>query len=66
MPQVTVYIRQDDLEAWKSIEKKSEFMHTVLNYFSGSVGPSQSRTIPNIPGVTTADKIAEPTYEDLL
>lgn len=30
MPQVTVYIREEDLLKWKSIEKKSEFMHLVL------------------------------------
>jgi len=31
MPQVTVYIRDDDLELWKSVEKKSEFIHNALN-----------------------------------
>jgi len=30
MPQVTVYIREDDLEAWRAIEKKSEFIHQAL------------------------------------
>lgn len=41
MPQVTVYIRQDDLETWKAIDKKSEFMHTILNDFK-DVGPSST------------------------
>lgn len=31
MPQVTVYIREDDLDKWKALEKKSEFIHTALN-----------------------------------
>lgn len=31
MPQVTVYIREDDLDKWKSIEKKSEFISEALN-----------------------------------
>lgn len=31
MPQVTVYIREDDLESWKKIEKKSEFISNALN-----------------------------------
>jgi hypothetical protein len=31
MPQVTVYIRNDDLPKWKAIEKKTEFIHDALN-----------------------------------
>ena len=31
MPQVTVYVREEDLDAWKAIEKKSEFIHEALN-----------------------------------
>lgn len=31
MPQVTVYIREDDLDKWKSIEKKSDFVSGALN-----------------------------------
>ncbi len=30
MPQVTVYIRKADLEAWKAIEKKTDFIHKAL------------------------------------
>lgn len=30
MPQVTVYIRQEDLEVWKALRKKAEFLHTAL------------------------------------
>lgn len=34
MPQVTVYIRTEDLEAWKAVVKKSEFMHNALQNHS--------------------------------
>lgn len=30
MPQVTVYVRSEDLESWKNIEKKSEWLHNQL------------------------------------
>lgn len=31
MPQVTVYVRQEDHEKWRAIPKKSEFIHQALN-----------------------------------
>ena len=31
MPQVTVYVREEDLPKWKALEKKSEFIHQALN-----------------------------------
>ena len=30
MPQVTVYIRQGDLDKWKALERKSAFIHKAL------------------------------------
>lgn len=30
MPKVTVYIRDKDLDAWKSVIKKTEFIHNAL------------------------------------
>lgn len=30
MPQVTVYVRNEDLEEWKAIEKKSQWIHEKL------------------------------------
>lgn len=33
MPQVTVYIREEDIDKWKQIEKKSEFLHICLNSY---------------------------------
>lgn len=30
MPQVTVYVRNADIEKWKSLVKKSEFLHKAL------------------------------------
>lgn len=37
MPQVTVYIREEDLEKWKAIEKKSEFIHNALTSTSETI-----------------------------
>jgi len=31
MPQVTVYVREEDLDSWKAISKKSEFIHNAIN-----------------------------------
>lgn len=31
MPQKTVYIRDEDLDKWNSVEQKSEFIHQALN-----------------------------------
>lgn len=36
MPQKTVFIRDEDLEKWKAIEKKSEFVHNALKTVPGS------------------------------
>lgn len=30
MSQQTVYIRESDMEKWKTLEKKSEFIHEAL------------------------------------
>jgi hypothetical protein len=30
MPKVTVYIRNEDMDLWKAIQKKSDFLHTML------------------------------------
>lgn len=34
MPQITVYVRQEDLPTWKSVIKKSEFIHNALRNHS--------------------------------
>lgn len=34
MPQITVYIRKEDINLWKGVVKKSEFMHNALQEFS--------------------------------
>lgn len=31
MPQITVYVRKEDLLKWKALEKKSETIHKMLN-----------------------------------
>lgn len=30
MPQVTVYVRLEDMDRWKAITKKSDFIHKAL------------------------------------
>ena len=34
MPQVTVYVRKSDMEAWEGVVKKSEFIHNALQNLS--------------------------------
>lgn len=41
MPQVTVYIRQEDMDAWRAVERKSEWMHERLE--GGAVRAVQAR-----------------------
>lgn len=38
MPQVTVYVRKDDLPKWEALKKKSEFIHNALNPVPTMVG----------------------------
>lgn len=37
MPQVTVYIRRDDMPLWEQIEQKTEFVSRALNERKASV-----------------------------
>ena len=41
MPQVTVYIREDDLDKWKALDKKSEFLSNALNETGSLTGLAQ-------------------------
>ena len=34
MPQVTVFVRDEDLSKWKAIDKKALFLHNALNKVS--------------------------------
>lgn len=36
MPQVTVYVREEDLDAWKAIQRKSEFLSNAINGVSSN------------------------------
>jgi uncharacterized protein YbbC (DUF1343 family) len=40
MPQVTVYIRAEDLKQWKSIEMKAQFIHQALEFYKKKVVPA--------------------------
>lgn len=62
MPQVFVYVRNDDLDRWRAVERKSEFLHLALNRLP-SPGFSEEPVKPRvvlpisggvaIPGVVT-------------
>jgi len=41
MPKVTVYIREEDYPIWKSIKKKTAFIHMALVPHYGSEIPSE-------------------------
>lgn len=63
MPQVTVYVRQEDLDKWKAIDRKSEFIHQALNKTASS--PSARNKVNELKestGIMTADEIK---YEPL-
>jgi hypothetical protein len=49
MPQVTVYIREDDLGKWKSLEKKAEFIHNALHGKGGAVQSAVMQTPGSAP-----------------
>lgn len=53
MPQVTVYIRKEDIESWKSVDKKSEFIHNALKG-NKTLGMDKSVRVP-IPRKLTSD-----------
>jgi len=70
MPQVHTYIRNEDMELWKSLPNKSEFIHNALNGFDLRKDYTEKLTakidkspILNIPNLITADKLEsiEPT-----
>jgi hypothetical protein len=56
MPQVTVYVREEDLDSWKAISKKSEFIHNAINsnpkiILKPEIKVDKVAEIFNIPGV---------------
>ena len=44
MPQVTVYIRDGDIEKWKAIGQKSQFLHEALQ---GSIVRASKVNVPD-------------------
>lgn len=44
MPQVTVYIRNEDLEQWKALENKSQAISDMLNGGSRGRGGGEAKT----------------------
>lgn len=49
MPQVNVYIRDEDYLKWTAIEKKSEWMHEALSGTSMPVNPPDTKKPKDIP-----------------
>jgi len=45
MPEVKIYIRQDDIELWKAIEKKSAWVSEMLNSKPRSVKKSEKVSV---------------------
>lgn len=45
MPQVTVYIRNEDLDKWKAIEKKAEFISDALRSDALRGGSPENSTV---------------------
>lgn len=60
MPQVTVYIREEDLVRWKAVQKKSEFIHNALN--GAVIGPLDSNS-DIASQVSTAARIIKSTTD---
>lgn len=75
MPDVKVYIRQENLEAWNSITAKSEWVNAKLSGtptktkepLLGDYLPSElpikqpvAKRLPDIPGLGVASDLAEP------
>lgn len=52
MPQVHTYIRNEDIESWKALPNKSEFIHNALR---GAVGAVETSVKQSIPTIQTAD-----------
>lgn len=52
MPQKTVFIRDEDLGTWNSIEKKSEFLHEALNNHEITITPAEPRAMINQTAIT--------------
>jgi len=64
MPQVTVYIRDDDLKKWKTLKKKSEFIHSALNRTNKGIpleviGTAAAKKGPNYNPPTTLPKLCK-------
>lgn len=61
MPQVTVYIRKEDLAAWEGVKKKSEFMHNALVKTSPVVVYKKDSTVPypSVKAIRTPEDVIE-------
>ena len=60
MPQVTVYIREEDITKWKALPKKEEFIHNALN---GQVFADKDYIITEAPKPVKTPEDAEKALE---
>lgn len=68
MPQVTVYIRDEDLPKWKGLEKKSEFIHNALANMmvvSSSDVPMTSDNPSQLKTINSPKKVPTPKLPDI-
>ena len=64
MPSVNIYIREDDMDLWKAIERKSEWISDRLNKQPYAVQPQKPLQVnPNSHGPMTPDEVKEVRYE---
>ena len=64
MPKVTLYIRKEDYEKWKNLNKKTEFIHNALTTVKdlSSVGQHQLNQFAQKNNLPKLD-VVEKTYE---
>lgn len=58
MPQVTVYIREDDINAWKAIQQKAELVHWAIEQHQkkhGLVGTAYGVAVNDIINKVTGE-----------
>lgn len=60
MPQVTVYIRNEDLDLWKSVEKKAEFLSSALRTFKFAPEPPSTPSTRPLVSELTVDPQDDP------
>lgn len=61
MPQITAYLRVEDIELWKAIPSKSQFLHDALNSRSARDSQGSARVDAPLAENTTVKRDPEGT-----